>query len=335
MTLRFSVNNKYSANTGNDVIFDFKQFMKSASPSGPGWSIVSSGDGLAAFSSTGDIITTASSGAGGLDNTGAWFVLRCPDGLREFLWQRGTNSGSWLILYSRALHFSGGNATTRAAALDAGVVLGSTDVPASAVASTHLNNNTLGVITHYCADDADGYSFYYFGYLQGTLASAYGGLVFDELQDGTFQDGYEEDPRIIYVAAGASNNNWSNAGISSSSTNTTFGRCVGYMFTGTIYETFGTISGIGYVSDVGTGTPPEIPPLGGTNLFSLKDQLLPIFYLRINTLSGGTGFKGAGKNMKWKSNNRGTAQTLSLNSSNDHIVINTVVLPFNGSEPIM
>jgi hypothetical protein len=67
-------------------IFQLKQFLKTA-----GWTCPASGDGSTYFSSS-DGITSGASGAGGLDNTNAWFRLTGPDGVREVTFQRTTSS---------------------------------------------------------------------------------------------------------------------------------------------------------------------------------------------------------------------------------------------------
>lgn len=71
-------------------IFFLKETMKTA-----GYTVTGSGDGLSAHSAVGDIITTALTGANGLDNPNAWFTIQQPaggsgsyQGTREWLFQR-------------------------------------------------------------------------------------------------------------------------------------------------------------------------------------------------------------------------------------------------------
>ena len=63
---------------------------------------------------------SASSGAGNLGNTSAWFRVASPDGSREWLFQRGSADQTWTISRSKA-GFTGGtpNATTAGTATDA------------------------------------------------------------------------------------------------------------------------------------------------------------------------------------------------------------------------
>ena len=57
------------------AIFDLKETFKAA-----GYTIRGSGDGIAAHSAVGDVITSAGSGANGMNNTNAWFTVRQPAG---------------------------------------------------------------------------------------------------------------------------------------------------------------------------------------------------------------------------------------------------------------
>jgi hypothetical protein len=337
MTLRFSTNIPYGTSVvGSQTMYDFKAFMKSSSPTGPGWTVVASGDGLAAYSSSGDVITSSGSGAGGMDNTNAWFVLREPGGHREFLWQRGSSHDNWAILYSFSAHFTGGSASSRAAATDAQVIWGTTNVPASTAATTHFSTN-FNSIFHFAADDADGYFFYYGGYAQSyasalpTLTStATGALIFDELQSGTFNDGYETDPRIIYVAGGNSSNNYVIASITSETTSTQTSRCLGYLYKDTVYEYFGTIPGLAYVVNT---TNVVVPSLCGMDAYTAKDIVFPMFFVKRGTVTAGIGgFKGVGKNIRFKSSQRISGANLTVNSRNDYVVIGDIALPFDGSD---
>ncbi len=72
-----------------DAVFTLKTQLKAA-----GWVHQASGDGLAAFSTTpgnvNDQITSGGSGANGMDNARAWFVLQQPGGgPRQLCFQRG------------------------------------------------------------------------------------------------------------------------------------------------------------------------------------------------------------------------------------------------------
>lgn len=80
--------------SGTQAIFLFKERLKTG-----GWMVSASSD-ASTFNSTGDQITISGSGAGGIANTNAWFRLRSPDFLREFLIQRGSSDELWEVWYS-------------------------------------------------------------------------------------------------------------------------------------------------------------------------------------------------------------------------------------------
>lgn len=92
-----------------------------------GCTITKSGDGLALFSNTSNILTSGATGAGGLGNSNAWFVVAFGGG-EEWCFQRnavGTNY--WRIKVSRAAGFSGGtpSSTRVPAATDERLLCGS------------------------------------------------------------------------------------------------------------------------------------------------------------------------------------------------------------------
>lgn len=337
MTYRFNVNNVItgsgvSGNDGDIVVYNFKTFMKSASPSGPGWTVTRSGDGLAAFSSTGDVITSSGTGANGIGNTNSWFVLQSPNGSRQILWQRGTANSSWVILYSKGSLFTGGTASSRATATDAAVVLGSTTDPSTAAGSTHFSTTTK--IVHYGADDTDGYSFYYAGYHQTTLATSAGGLYFDEVIP--LDTNIDNDYYIFFVNAGNSTNEWTTQGLGAENSLANTFRVAAWLYAGTPFQTFGITPGAQWRSN-GTNNV-VIPGSISQNLYTLRDIAFPIFYCHRNgpvftNTFDTVGFKGVGMYMMQKGNSLATASTMSINFLRDYIVIGDCVLPFNGSVP--
>lgn len=86
---------------GRVIWYDFYKFLKLH-----GWTVVKSSDGIATFG-PGDNIVSSGSGAGGIQNTGAWVVMREPSGLggRELCWSTNA-SAQWLIRYSRSDGFT-------------------------------------------------------------------------------------------------------------------------------------------------------------------------------------------------------------------------------------
>jgi hypothetical protein len=71
MSFVFSANNLYTVANAK-VLYDFKQFMVSTGR----FTVVASGDGVSNFSTSSDVITSGSSGAHGMSNVYAWYVLK-------------------------------------------------------------------------------------------------------------------------------------------------------------------------------------------------------------------------------------------------------------------
>lgn len=104
--------------TGALAIFSVKTLLKAA-----GWTVPRSSDGTT-YNSSGDQITSGLSGANGMNNTSAWFVIQEPGGRRQYVFQRGASALIWTIRFSELAKFTGGtpNATTPATATDQAVV---------------------------------------------------------------------------------------------------------------------------------------------------------------------------------------------------------------------
>jgi hypothetical protein len=102
-----------SSTTGPAVIFALKEAWK-----GQGATVLSSGDGTT-YNASGDQISHAGSGAGGLANADAWFLIEEPGGGRQLVFQRQDNE-NWRVILSPSAGFTGGspNATTPPTASD-------------------------------------------------------------------------------------------------------------------------------------------------------------------------------------------------------------------------
>lgn len=179
-----------------------------------GWTIESSGDGLAAYNATGSVFTSGTpsgSGANSWDNSGAWARIRYPasvaGGTRELLFVRGSSgTGYACIALSPNANFTSGSpsATQAPTASDQQFVLGSTVAPGS---NAQWCNGTDGqTYMNAIADDAAPYNFWLGAFAQASGGDN-GGFASDCLSGlssgtgGTDPDGY------IYFAGGAI---WSN-----------------------------------------------------------------------------------------------------------------------------
>jgi hypothetical protein len=337
MTYTFSVNNLITGSGvsglgGDIVVYTFKEFMKTGGGAGPGWTVTSSGDGLSAYSSSSDVITGSGTGANNIGNTSSWFVLQSPD-RRQFLFFRGSANSLWVILYSKGGLFTGGTASTRPTATDAGIVLGQSGNSDPTTTTPQTWFNTATAYFHFGADDANGYSFYITSYAQTTGTTNTGGIFYDEVTvlDPTIDD----DPRIIYIACGNSTNEWASQSVGAEGQLQAGARVCAWLYSGTSAEVFTSTP----AARMYTGTNAQVIPGNiSTNLYTLKDLAFPMFFCHRNgPFYGNTydvvGFKGVSTYFLWVGNNLATPDTMSISSTRDHIVVGSCVLPFDGSVP--
>jgi hypothetical protein len=119
MALVHNVN--VAVTTGAQYVFNILDTLLDA-----GWTVSCSSDGTT-YNASGNQISSAGSGAGGLNNNSAWFVVRDPGGRREYAFQRGTTAGLWRVAFSELARFTGGSpsATIVPTASDSQVIEGS------------------------------------------------------------------------------------------------------------------------------------------------------------------------------------------------------------------
>lgn len=101
----------YTALTGPQGMYRFMVDMVAQ-----GWTVAISSDGTT-YNGSGNQISGDGSGAGGLDNEHAYYVLR-RTGAPDWLVQRASTADIWRIRYSPSGVYAGGNATTRPTAGD-------------------------------------------------------------------------------------------------------------------------------------------------------------------------------------------------------------------------
>lgn len=105
------VETTYTALTGPQGMYRFLVDMLAQ-----GWAVVISSDGTT-YNGSGNQISGNGSGAGGLNNTSAYYVLR-RTGAPDVLVQRASTADIWNIHMSPSGAYTGGNATTRPTAGD-------------------------------------------------------------------------------------------------------------------------------------------------------------------------------------------------------------------------
>lgn len=278
-----------------------------------GWIVKASGDGLSAYSSTGDIITTLNSGAGGMSNANAWFRIQMPtiNGVtREFTFQR-SSAGTFINKYSFSAGFiTGGSATVTPTSTDQQSI-------------NSINNGNI-VFSNIVADNAAPYGFALFNYLYASPGSTNnnGGMIFEGIVPGT-GPALDPDPYIIYVEDNLS-------GVFNSakfSTNGSNGLPKAWFNKGLVDE-FYDVVGAGTIHN---GVSPLFPSGAGTDPYSLKEQIGPMMWLRGQGVTRGLGFKGIGYIMKMNGTIHTSGENLSFNSPRDRIVCADVNFPWDGT----
>lgn len=306
MTFLFDVNNV--AMTGPAAMFKMKTLMVSA-----GWVVKSSGDGLAAFSSTGDVITTGAAGAGGWANTSAWVRIQMPSAngvTRELILQRNATNLIWTIRYSYSAGFTGGSPSA--------TVLPTATDSASIFANTTLFAADNSYRFNAAVDNAAPYGFWMGAFPIGGGNPSGGAFVMTPL---TFTAAEDIDPYVFYVSGGGS-----------AYLATDMFALKSWIIKGDINETFQSIGAVRYFQNDGTGVF-SIPSGIGTNPHTANDDVFPI-PMGWNTQNlWPSGWKGFSTILKWNGPAKTTGDTLSISTTRDRIIYRECNLPWDGSVP--
>lgn len=296
-------------------IFDLKEAMKAA-----GYSVRGSGDGIAAHSAVGDIITQSGSGANGMNNSNAWFTIRqdgggtAPfSGTREWTFQRGAQSYSWACEYSgpdTTFDQSTGNATTR----PTGVVPGDIQPFTPASGFNTIFSTTLNFTYQIrVGNDAENFLWYLVAYPNGG-GNTKGHLFFLPLNTETIT-ATEDDPFVL----SANNGTLLFDAIGNKNTGNVFG----WQGKNGTVNAYALVSAFAMSDNLG----PVFPAVSGISPVELKDNGVPIFWGRINT-SSQPGFKGGSTAAQWKSSPRVTGDLTNLSSK---IIFDDTQWPWNGA----
>lgn len=269
------------------AIFDLKAAMVSA-----GYTVRGSGDGIAAHSTTGNVITSSGSGANGMNNADAWFTVEqaiggvAPySGTRQWTFQRGANSYSWACEYSgpnTTFDQATGSATVR----PTGVVAADIKPFTSASGFQTIFPTTLNFTYQIrVGNSVEKFFWYLIGYPNG------GGntnchIFFAPLSNETITS-TEDDPFILSANNGTL--------LFSAIGQKTTGNVFGWQGKNGTVNAYALVSAMAYVDNGGVCSPSEL----GTNPIGNEDSELPIMWGRINT-STQPGFKGGTTVIQWK-----------------------------------
>jgi|SRR5271165_600016 len=308
MTLQFN-QNVHPANV-TDAIFQWKQFMFTI-----GWTITQSSDGTTF--GAGDNISSSGSGANGLSNYRAWFVIQQPGSTRSLCLQRGNGDIYWRIKYSvggfgfgipSAINVPAGNTN------DDNIVFGTGTDNAPRYSSFSSGVNTTQII----ADNAAPFGFCFLTYPAG---AAYLGnvIMIDPLINLPIQD---QDPYIVYVDNTTSclKNKGMNGSYSS--------HARGYFKYGTPSQAFTRIPAANYYGANKIVIPAALPvnPING------NDDMFPIFYILSGTVSlPSTQYKGVSSLIKWCGTVRACGTLVQIISPGDRVIFGNVSLPWNNT----
>ncbi len=270
-----------------DGIFREKEFLKTA-----GWTVLASGDGLAAFSSSGDIITSGGSGAGGMFNVLAWFRIQAPDLVHEWTIQliSTVNTVTSFRFKYGLTPFTGGAAssTQTPTATDEVVFAGAGTDAAPTGERCFGNMAQAGAKTLYGgADQSAPYGFFFAVTLGAANEPGIHGFLWEPMQDAPMEDA---DPYVLYLyreAVASSNDAWNLIEYRNiSDAETEQPQCWLDYPAGA----FQNIGGVEYDNENTLILPGDV----NVNPHSAESDLVPIFYHRFNTLPDPDGPKGVG-----------------------------------------
>jgi hypothetical protein len=337
MTLRF--NSNVFITTVEEGYFAIKEFMKSASPTGPGWTIKSSCTGNSGVYGSGDLITSAS-----LIGRDSWFILQDPSGNREILYVMYPTNGynTAYIMYSKSDGFTGGDTTSRPTATDEVCVFGQQTLGVFTYAQLIAGSLNIPSYIHLWADDSGEYAH---GWWLKKSGSDYmqAGFVMDEIIDYPSND-------IDHVVFTGQNGNYTYSWEYRSFSNGEGGNyvagtgCTSWLKinkSGSDEDYFGKISLIipsnnnyDYISGAASSSLKK--SFGKT--YSNENISYPLVFC--NSLNQDSicfykrrpYYKGISKYLKWNSAGYGIClgNTISINSPRDYIVNRAVMLPWDG-----
>jgi hypothetical protein len=315
-----------------------------------GWTMVMSSDGTT--SGAGVHVTSGSSGAGGLANTGAWVVMQQPAGnvapyagTRQIMLQVSNTTGNAIrCVYSRAAGFTGGTATQSPTATDERFVAGG-GTPASPTYYTWSNGSPPAMRFECMADDGTAGSKMPFAVYAVDFATgggiSHGGFLFDPVSN--YETG-DSDPYVLMW--GQNGGAWVNTSDFAASSGgpvtdaTKEGNSSGYA------KCWNNPSALNSLPAVFYSTQGLVPAEGstqtavanmGTSPTTGNDINVPVIWARCGNRGGTTGWKGVSMMCRYRGANRSSGTTISVSGAGakDFIVVADLVLPWDGSAPVV
>jgi len=291
MTMRFVPNLTIPSADGTLIyLFEWLDFMRTASPTGPGWTVPRSSDGTTG--GDGDNIAAFGDLSQWTGSADSWFVIRQPDGGREYLFFRTSSTDTvWSISYSPGALYVGGSISAIPTATDSETIL-------VADILTLTGNKVL----HAGADDAAPYGWYVFSHLSGNFVTEHAGMAMIPITDGA-QPG-ETDPVLFFQDGGGSG--FVRAELSDATKSANQGYCAGFV-PGS--ATFTAVPALSYNEGAN-----YVFPGGNSQDDNNDDVAAPIPFSR---RSGHTpsGFKGFSDFIQWNGVTRTNCDTFARGGS--------------------
>lgn len=311
--------------TGAAAIFRLKDALKTA-----GWTVIKSSDGTT-YNASGDQITTNTTGAGGMVNNSAWFVIKSPSVTypRQIAIQRGTTNLLWKIKYSAIDGFGTGTATQMPAATDQNILFGG-GTDASPTFTQFLSTDNTYRINIRAGGLAENYSFIFLTNISGSAVITTN-FILDPMLPGTFA-ATDVDPCCInleYSSSAALNTNLVSSTASPQ----------GWLKKGLAGAGFVRIQYCYIYANAAT----VYPGGAGQNPFTTFDETVPILCARQSGLVAPFGFKGVSSTLSYNGVFRASGDTLNVATSKDRLIIsgnaNTtlvfVSIPWNGTDMVI
>ena len=311
MTMRFKPTTVITSSSApQKTVFEFFDFMRQTSPTGPGWTVPRSSDGATVVTDgSGSNITAFGDLSQWVAATSiSWFVLRSPDGAQEFLWHRvSVTVGEWKVMRSRGALFIGGDITVVPTAADEEFV----HQPELALAQD--------AVIHMGADDAAPYGYWLNSHQPGNFATQRAGWAFIPVAATPAGD---VDPYVHFMA----NMQFGGAFILADlwdENNTPFRTAVRAKMPGADTQ---TCPALAYQNSGGTMIPNKAP------LDDNGDDLsFPIVFGR-STDEPTSGYKGISTFMRWNGLLRAPGETF---AGRTRVSWGDVNLPWDGSVPVV
>jgi len=310
------------------VLFNLKAQLKVC-----GWVVLRSSDGTT-FNASGDQITTGASGANGMDNNNAWFVIQQPavvNGVRrQLMFMRGQSGPEyWTISQSYSVGYVGGSATVPATATDSIYVYGTEVVNGSPMFAAGNQR------THIMCDDASPYQWWLNTHSQATTTVTCF-IAMDYMVAGS-QNALDDDPYVYVLATGGnliynSVTNGSSALMQQNAAQGATG-CFGWFKRGLAGATWVNVAQL-----LITAGGNQVYQGQGQNGYVTRDDIFPIMYGR----GGGNGaftqpfIKGTSSILFMMGTNRASQDTLTVSTTRDHLVIGPgMAVAWNGTIPTL